>query len=336
MSKPKINKEQYDEIVKLYQNGLFQKEIAEMYGVSRGVIGNILRNCNASELNSNYKSRKINFTEDEREYICREYIGGKTSVKLSQEFHCDHKTINKLLDEYGIKRRIGGTRKYELNEHYFDEIDTPNKAYIFGFFLADGSNIESKRTISISLQEEDRYILEKIRNEIGSERPLEFLDYSNKHDGGYNYKNQYRLLMFSKHMCLTLKEKGMPQNKSLILKWPTFLQDDLYSHLLRGYIDGDGYIQPHKWEHCVSILGTYDFCSHAKDYIENKLNIKCRLDDAPCYNGITTYLYIRYKDQVKKFLDWIYQDADLKLDRKYNTYISKYCLEENINDTLTA
>ena len=52
--------------------------------------------------------------------------------------------------------------------------------------------------------------------------------------------------------------------------------------------------------------------------------------------GVTTYLYIRYKDQVKKFLDWIYQDTDLKLERKYNTYISKYCSEENINNTLTA
>ena len=175
-----------------------------------------------------------------------------------------------------------------------------------------------------------------IRNEINSERPLEFLDYSNKHDGGYHYKNQYRLLMFSRHMCETLKNKGMPQNKSLILKWPTFLRDDLYSHFLRGYIDGDGYIQPHKWEHCVDFISTYDFCRQAQIYIENKLGIKCRLDEASCHNGVTTYLYIRYREQVKLFLDYIYQDAELYLERKYNTYISKYCSEENINNTLTA
>ena len=137
-------------------------------------------------------------------------------------------------------------------------------------------------------------------------------------------------------MCATLKDKGVVPNKSLTLQWPDFLRDDLYSHFLRGYIDGDGYIQPHKWEHCVDFLSTYDFCKKAQDYIESKLDIKCRLGDAPCHNGITTYLYIRHKEQVKLFLDYIYQDAELYLERKYKTYTSKYCKEENIDNTQIA
>lgn len=275
-------------------------------------------------------------SEDKYDEINELYKSGLSTVKIATLYGVTHKTITKILDKMGVKRRNNGLRKYKLNETYFDKIDTPNKAYILGFLYADGSNSEKKCTISMSLQEEDGYILEKIRREIGSEKPLEFLDYSNKHDGGYNYKNQYRLLMFSRHMCDALKDKGVVPNKSLILKWPTFLRDDLYSHFLRGYIDGDGYIQPHKWEHCVGFISTYDFCRQAQIYIENKLDIKCRLNDAPCHNGVTTYLYIRYKDQVKQFLDYIYQDAELYLERKYNTYISKYCSEENVNNTLTA
>ena len=241
--------------------------------------------------------------ESEYENIVEMYKKGMSSVKIGQLFNCDHKTITKILDKYNINRTGVGLRRYQLNEHYFDEIDTPNKAYILGFFYADGSNCETKQTITMSLQEEDKYILEEIRNEIGSEKPLEFLDYSNKHDGGYNYKNQYRLLMFSKHMSQTLHDKGMPRNKSLILQWPTFLRDDLYSHFLRGYIDGDGYIQPHKWEYCVNFISTYDFCIKAQEYIENKLDIKCSLKEASCHNGVTSYLYIRHKEQVKKCLD---------------------------------
>lgn len=275
-------------------------------------------------------------SEDKYDEIVKLYESGLSTVKIATSYGVTHKVITRILDKKGIKRRNNGNRKYKLNEAYFDEIDTPNKAYILGFLYADGSNSEHKCTISMSLQEEDGYILEKIRQEIGSEKPLEFLDYSNKHDGGYNYKNQYRLLMFSRHMCNALKNKGVVPNKSLILKWPTFLRDDLYSHFLRGYIDGDGYIQPHKWEHCVDFISTYDFCRQAQIYIENKLGIKCRLDEASCHNGVTTYLYIRYREQVKLFLDYIYQDAELYLERKYNTYISKYCSEENINNTLTA
>lgn len=274
-------------------------------------------------------------SENQYNEIVKLYQEGLSSVKIASLYGVTHKTITKILDKKGVQR-INSYRKYKLNEEYFDNIDTPNKAYILGLLYADGSNTESKCTISISLQVEDGYILDKIRQEIGSEKPLEFLDYSNKHDGGYNYKNQYRLLMFSKHMCETLKDKGMMPNKSLILQWPNFLRDDLYSHFLRGYIDGDGYIQPHKWEHCVNFLSTYDFCKEAQEYIENKLDINCRLDDAPCRNGVTTYLYVRYKDQVKKFLDYIYQDAELYLERKHQTYISKYCKDDNINNTQVA
>ena len=275
-------------------------------------------------------------SEDKYNEIVKLYKEGLSSVEIAKLYGVTHKVITRILDKCGIQRRNGGRRKYKLNENYFDDIDTPNKAYILGFLYADGSNSESKCTISMSLQEEDRYILEKIRKEVGSEKPLEFLDYSNKHDGGYNYKNQYRLLMFSRHMCDALKDKGVVPNKSLVLQWPTFLRDDLYSHFLRGYIDGDGYIQPHKWEHCVDFISTYDFCKKAQEYIENKLGIKCRLDDASCHNGITTYLYIRYKEQVKLFLDYIYQDAELYLERKYQTYISKYCINNNINNTQVA
>ena len=278
----------------------------------------------------------IKISENQYEEIVKLYKKGLSSVEIAKSYGVTHKTITKILNKCGVQRRSGGRRQYKLNENYFDTIDTPNKAYILGFLYADGSNTESKCTISISLQEEDGYILDKIRKEIGSEKPLEFLDYSNKHDGGYRYKNQYRLLMFSRHMCESLKDKGMVSNKSLILQWPDFLRDDLYSHFLRGYIDGDGYIQPHKWEHCVDFISTYDFCKKAQEYIENKLGIKCRLDDAPCHNGITTYLYIRYKEQVKLFLDYIYKDAELYLERKYRTYISKYCIDDNINNTQIA
>lgn len=322
MGNVKISEDKYDEIVELYKNGLLQREIAEIYGVQRMTINSILKKCGASEMGTAFKSRKIIFLESEEHDICDMYLSGISSVKIGKMFNCDHKTISKVLDKYGINRTGVGLRHYQLNEYYFDEIDTTNKAYILGFFYADGSNCISKQTVTMSLQEEDVKILEDIRNEIGSERPLEFLDYSNKHDGGYNYKNQYRLLMFSKHMCNTLKDKGMPQNKSLILKWPNFLRDNLYSHFLRGYIDGDGHIS--QTSNFVGITSTEDFCVGAKEYIENKLCIQCKIVDASCHNGITRNLNIYKKDNVITFLNYIYQDAEMYLQRKFDIYNERY------------
>ena len=329
MANTKISEDKYDEIVKLYKNGLLQREIAEKYGVARMTINAILKKCGVSELGTAFKSRKIIFSESEEKDICNMYLSGMSSVKIGQVFNCNHKTIAKVLEKNSIDRIGVGLRKYKLNEHYFDYIDTPNKAYILGFFYADGSNNEDKQTISMSLQEEDKYILEVIRQEINSEKPLEFLDYSNKHDGGYNYKNQYRLLMFSKHMSQVLHDKGMPQNKSLILQWPMFLKDDLISHFLRGYIDGDGHLR--KVGHFISLVSTEAFCNLAKEHIENRLEIKCKIVDAPCHNGITRQLIISKKENTKPFLDYIYQDAEIYLQRKYQIYCEKY-----INNTQVA
>ena len=69
----------------------------------------------------------------------------------------------------------------------------------------------------------------------------------------------------------------------------------------------------------------------AKEYIENKLGIECKIIDAPCHNGITRQLIISKKENTKPFLDYIYQDVELCLQRKHQIYYEKY-----INNTQIA
>ncbi len=182
----------------------------------------------------------------------------------------------------------------------------------------------------MSLQEEDRDILEKIRIELKSDKPLEFLDYSNKHDFGYSYKNQYRLLFFSSHMCATLKSIGMVPNKSLVLKFPD-IPEHLFSHFIRGYYDGDGSIYRHiKTENnkpiTITITSTNDFCQSIKEICENTLDLHPSIYDASCHNGVTKVLTFSGRNICKKFLDWLYADADLFLQRKYDRYVEYYDL----------
>lgn len=183
----------------------------------------------------------------------------------------------------------------------------------------------SKGTITMSLEENDKDILEQIRQEIGSERPLEFIDYSNKHNFGYTYKNQYRLLLFSTHMCSMLKSHGMLPNKSLVLTFPT-LDQDLIPHFIRGYFDGDGCVCQGKkaTNFSVTITSTNDFCVNLKEIVERELNVNCHIYDASNHNVITKVFTISGRLQTKTFLDWIYRDADLFLKRKYNRYIQYF------------
>lgn len=277
--------------------------------------------------NKKPKYNEIVFTEEQQNQIIDMYTNQNMStVKIGNVFNCGNKVIAKVLEKHNIPRTGVGRRKYSLNEHYFDEIDTPIKAYILGFFYADGSNFPPKQTISMSLQEEDKDILERIRNEMGSEHELEFLDYSNKHDFGYSYKNQYRLLLFSAHMCKILSEKGMIQNKSLTLEFPEWLDESLYSHFIRGYYDGDGCVHfSERYKNSIlTITSTEKFCLKIKEYIEKTLPINTYIVDASSHNGITRVFGISGANQIKTFLDWLYKDADIYLERKHQKYINKY------------
>ena len=282
-------------------------------------------------------NKKI-FTSEELKDIKESYLKGESSVSIGKRYGVTHKPILRELQNMGIgvdqKRSI---RKYKLDENYFDTIDTPNKAYILGFLHSDGSNSINKSTVSLSLQEEDREILERIRIELKSEKPLEFLDYSNKHDFGYSYKNQYRLIMFSKHMCEQLSIKGIVQNKSLVIGFPNWLDETLLPHYIRGVYDGDGsicrsYRNDNNLPILVTITATSSFCDELKNICLKTLNINSGIYDASCHNGITKVFVLSGRNIAKKFLDWIYKDADLFLQRKYD----RYCEYYNINNSLSA
>ena len=266
------------------------------------------------------------FSNEQKQEIVAMYKDGKSTVYIGNEYGVSHKVIARVLDQYGIQRVGNGQRKYQLDENYFDEIDTPNKAYILGFLFADGSNFTPKQTVTISLEEKDKYILDRMREELKYERPLEYIDYSNKHDFGYHYSNQYRLSIFSKHISDKLSDKGMVKNKSLILEFPTCVPDELLKFFILGYFDGDGsfcpqYTQNGKFQPLVTFTSTESFCHDLQKYLQAKLQIPCgNIYDASCHNGVTKVLSFSGTKQVKNFLDWIYTGADMYLKRKYEKY----------------
>ena len=288
--------------------------------------------------NSKGAYNKIIFSEEQMEDIKNSYLNGESSVKIGKRYRCTHKPILNALREMGVdidRRRF--SRKYKLNEHYFDTIDTPDKAYILGFLYSDGCNSINKGTICIALQEEDREILEKMRLKIGSEKPLKFLDKSNKHDFGYTYKNQYALIMFSSYMCNTLAEKGVVPNKSLVVTFPQWLDKQLIRHFVRGVFDGDGslygsYRNENNKPVVLTITATQQFCETLKNICKNEIGIDAKIYDASCHNGITKVFTLSGRLIAKEFLDWIYKDADLYLQRKYDRYCDYY----NINNSLSA
>lgn len=242
----------------------------------------------------------------------------------------NHHSIAAILDEYHVDRRDTShcNRTYSVNEEYFDNIDTQNKAYFLGFLFADGNNGMQKATISLSLQEKDRDILEKLRIDAGSNKPLRFISSERKRNNGegYNYKDKYALTVCNKHWCERLSELGCVPNKSLVLKFPDYLSDEMLPHFIRGYFDGDGCIVNAKsGAYAISLTSTKDFCISVQNIVFNLFGMKSYIYPASNKNGITYVWTLRKKQDIKTFLDWIYKDAELYLKRKYDRYLEKYC-----------
>ena len=275
--------------------------------------------------NPNFRTRRGISLSDEID-ICNSYLDGESSVKIGSRYNVCHKTITAILQAYGIDRVQNGVRKYNVNEKYFDIIDSQNKAYILGLLYADGYNCPQKGGIRLSLQYDDKEILERIRNELKSEKPLAFRKCSDHQaSNGFYSKDMYILDIYSAHICKTLESYGMTRNKSLTLKYPDCIPEKFHSHFIRGYFDGDGslhnytnkrgYVQP-----TVTITSTQQFCETTLSILRDNVGIGGGIYEASCHNGITKVLTICGINQCIATLDWIYSDANISLERKYNRY----------------
>ena len=131
----------------------------------------------------------------------------------------------------------------------------------------------------------------------------------------------YRYSFRSESCKEDLIKQGCVPKKSLILNFPTEDQvpQNLIRHFIRGYFDGDGWFT--NTESCfqIGIIGTEDFIKGFLDNIEiyNKEN---KIFNVHRENGAKRYVFGAYSD-VLNFLNWIYKDATIYLDRKYEHYL---------------
>ena len=69
------------------------------------------------------------------------------------------------------------------------------------------------------------------------------------------------------------------------------------------------------------------FCEGLQKYLHEKLNINSvHIYDASCHNEVTKSLCIGRNEDKIKFLEWMYKDADIYLQRKHDIYQNVYCV----------
>jgi hypothetical protein len=257
------------------------------------------------------KQNRLN--KDQKEELFGMYKTYQYSYNdLAKYFGKSINSIACLLNREGLtgKREYNHFRKYPINQNYFDEINTEEKAYFLGLLCADGCNHKNNTKVSMWLKESDREILEKFKKALQPTKPL---NYGKKENGS----NQYGIQISNKRISDKLNELGCIPQKTFTLDLANYDQvpENLFKHYLRGFFDGDGWLGKKD----ISITSSELFCKKLSNMLLEKFNMKTRLRYK---NKVVELCFNRHATNL--FLKWIYEDSTVFLERKYQRYLKYY------------
>lgn len=235
---------------------------------------------------------------------------GKISQReIARRLGIGKTTANRWCKENGLYYK-----KHTSNDRFFDKW-TENSAYILGYIFTDGNVVwnlkKSHWTLTITASQKDKDHLEKIRNLLSSTKPLL---YSEK-------TKSFRLIAVNKILCKKLMKIGVVPKKSLIVKFPRIKKRYL-RHFIRGVIDGDGSVNYFERERSpyfsIRIYsGSPKFLKKLAKSIKREINISAKVRRVHGNTFKVSYTC----SKGKKLADWIYKDADIFLNRKFQQYI---------------
>lgn len=299
----KFDKQLEDEIIDLYINKNYTKlQISDICNLKKDQINYIL---------AKYKITKNKKRDEIFEKLIEEYLTTNcTYLDLSKKYNIpDYK-----IEYYFATRKIKRNKKY-IEDVFFNK--TEESAYWIGFIAADGSLSDKRHSVEIEIQIGDINHLKKFSK---------FVTYEDNLKIGIRDKTKScRVTLINQKTYDDIKNYNLMPNKSFKIRFLNIISnfnndDNLIKHFIRGYFDGDGSVTYHDnlTNLKVGFCGNKEFLLELQEYLNKLLNIETVI-----YSKKGTdikSLSIRHKQDAIKFLNYIYKDSNIYLDRKYKKY----------------
>lgn len=236
-------------------------------------------------------------------------VGCGRPVKAKSRGLCGmHDERRRLFGSTDDRPKGNRDRVHAVDEHYFDIIDTPDKAYWLGFIAGDGYVRVDRGVLIVRLAGADEGHLRKLSVALGSSAPLRLMRGSTKAPD-----NLYAgLWAHSMPLVRALASHGVGQAKSLALE-PWTGPDHLMRHYWRGLVDADGtlMVTPKQWQ--VSLVGTKAVVSAFGEWART---IVPRISAQPSPNGNIWRFAVRGRVCCRAVAEALYGDCSTALDRK--------------------
>lgn len=257
---------------------------------------------------------------------------------IAYEMFLDGYSFNYIAKELGVKRQSLSRRlkeKYDIvynlygkknvDSNFFSQAN-PKSMYWLGFIFADGSLTQKGNYLEITIKDKEH--LEKFKSDISSEHKI-----SERKINGETY---WRIMISDKQIYNDLINYGVLPRKSYIdIDYPSNIPKEHEWHFIRGFLDGDGNIDICKKSKVHYPMIRFFIGHHNKKFAKSLKDILNSYGlEFELYNDVSCQVLRNTKKDVSiPFLNMLYKDASVYLDRKYEL-IKTYCrpnsmLQEN-------
>ncbi len=272
--------------------------------------------------------RIIDYSEEIVNTIIEGVRYNKKAVDLSRELGLKLSTVMNICRANHLELSKGG---YLFDTHYFQKIDTKDKAYFLGWLYSDGCVHDTGVNLLLKYDEGNIKLLNLFKKYIKSTHRLEETNMPRRDPVTkeiIGYQHAIKIRIGSAKIRKQLIDLGCFQNKTFILKFPTEDQVPfhLIRHFIRGYFDGDGSV----WKtmngkytmYGASILGTDSIINSLGEFFKKYLPLRWIIYPHATSEGISG-IRLSSRENVIKFGDDLYEDCDdLYLERKKEFYES--------------
>lgn len=287
--------------------------LGKKYSISNKGVEKVLREANL------YDTKFPDTTDEQKQLMNQLYKSGLSSRAVAEKMNLSKTTVLEYLDE---AREPSSFRIYSVNEDYFENIDNQEKAYWLGLLYADGYNSEERGYVRFGQAKKDKELVYKFKNILEAEHPVVFNERHGK------VQDFYQISVSSVKLSKDLARHGCMQNKTFKTEFPN-IPEELYSHFIRGYFDGDGSIWNSSGYPNISITGNIGLLER----IQEILMKECQLNKTKLISRRKNSIVdIRYggRNQIRRIYDYLYKDATTFLSRKHN--ILNNILNKSLDD----
>ena len=273
-----------------------------------------------------YKPYNLLVDED-KVNIVDEFKNGTAVSEIPKKLNISQRAVSRVLKDENIntKRR----NNYTLNEFYFNNIDSQEKAYILGFLYADGYvGSEKANNIVILVAEQDIDLLQQIA------KSIEFTGILRKrnHSVGKSYQtsqNHFILNFSSKQIANDLRNLGFNKiKKDREFQIPN-IDKKLVRHFIRGFFDGDGSFSVNRNQRihtlndgnkkvykydkpCFSILGPTYFVNELAEILPGRYYI------GKSHTEGLSYINNSSRRDISDIYEYLYTDSTIHIKRKHD------------------